>query len=144
MFKYLFVLLLFLLPSLSFGQLYINQLLFEGITADTVGTIAEADSVEIQMGYNGPWKLLTKSISDTALITVDDKLAENTVEFQTANESWWGHVPMCRVRIYSTGADTATSKWLNIGRLQGAIGLSIVCDTSGTKVDYGSSKIHGN
>ncbi len=142
------ILILFLSVT-CFSQDYVDRLIFYhtnsgAIAADTVGSITLADSVEIQMGYGGQWKLLTSSINDTALITGDDKIAENTVQFSLAKEDYWTHISEARFRIYTTGQDTALSYWIPVGRTSGALTLDVVADTIGTRVDYGKTTLHGN
>jgi len=145
------ILLFLLFPLIASAQLLrINTYIFQNpntyalSTADTIGSITSVDSVEIQMGENGHWKLLTAVISDTAMITADDKVAETAVIFNLAAETWWGHVNEVRFRIYSTGVDTTTSFWVPVYYLRGSLTLDVVPDTIGTATHYSKSVLHGN
>ena len=147
------ILFLCLIPVIVFGQQYqIDQAIFYNYaslsmsTGDTVASISVPDSVYIQMDENGPWKLLTQTISDTAMVTVDDKLAETPVNFNLAAESYWSHARRVRFRILATGVDTATSFWVDTGYLLGSLVLDVVPDTvAGTTIThYSKSRLHGN
>ena len=117
-------------------------------TADTIPSITTPDSVEIQMGYGGPWKLLSSVITDTAIVTKDDKDAETAVVFNLGNESYWGNVGNVRFRIFNSnktaGIDTITSYWMNILDLRGSLTLIIEPDTIGTNTHYNKSILRGN
>ena len=135
---------LLLICSVLFAQ---NKTLDEdGIfsAADTIGSITSADSVYAQMGKGGQWKLLTSSLNDTAMITADDKAAEQYVTFTLSSESWWSIVRDIRFRILSTGVDTMTSDWVDIGKYNGAFILIVKPDTVGTNTFYGESELYGN
>lgn len=127
------------------GNRYIKERIFNGVSGDTIASLTSSDSVYCQFSSSSaPWKLLTSSVSDTALITADDKSAENTVVFNLANETWWSHTDLLRFKVQSTGTDTCTSNWIDVEYLNGALTLFIVADTSGTNVDYGNSYMTGN
>lgn len=117
-------------------------------TADTTGSITAPDSVEIQMGYNGPWKLLTSTVNDTSYVTAFDKTSEAKVIYALANETWWTHVNDVRFRIFnsnkSTGIDTTTSFWCFIGQTKGALTLDVIPDIIGSATHYSQSILHGN
>jgi len=143
------VVFLLLFASFVFGQNTGNKnievLIFTGVSGDTIASLTSSDSVECQLySSSAPWKLLTQSVNDTALITADDKSAEQMVQFVLAKETWWTQTPMVRFRIYSTGVDTCTSNWIPVPSLNGALTLHIKPDTSGTNVDYGGSVLSGN
>lgn len=123
-----------------------NVRIFAGVTDDTIGVITTPDSVYLQFDAAGEWSLLTSVISDgdTAMITADDKVAENTLHFMLSRESFWTHSPMARFEIRNTGQDTCTSMWVPIGRINGACTLHIRADTVGSYVDYGASTMSGN
>jgi hypothetical protein len=132
--------LLILAPVLCFSQSYYKQPIF--FSADTIGSITSSDTVEVRF-HNGPWKLLTSSVNDTALITGDDKIAEGTVIFNMASETWWTYTSQMQIRIYSTGVDTVTSYPVLTSGLNGAVTLFIIPDTSGTNTRYYNSFIEG-
>lgn len=138
-----YILLFLIIPVFAFGQVGIFERLWTTAN-DTVGSYTKDDSVEIQIGdANGPWKLLTSSVNDTAMITRDDKVAENLVIFNLAGETWWTYTPSFRFRIYSTGVDTVTSTWIRMPGLEGAISLFVKPDTVGTNVFYNQSWVEG-
>ncbi len=140
------ILLLLLSSTLCFGQFWDNY--FDvapfSLAADSVGSITLSDSVYVQGQGWDFWKLLTQSSNDTALITGDDKIAENTVQFCLACESWWTHQTAIRFMIASTGQDSAISDWVTVQNWEGAITLDVISDTISTKVDYSNSILHGN
>jgi hypothetical protein len=147
--RYLTVSLILLFASFASGQNVGNRnievRIFEGVTGDTIASITSSDSVEVQFySTSAPWKLLTSTVGDTALITADDKAAGNTVVFNLAAETYWTQAPNMRFRIYSTGVDTCTSRWIDTAYLNGALTLFIKAEISGTNVDYGNSVITGN
>lgn len=143
--KFVIILLLFVFASVCNAQKYYHNIrIFEDVTADTIASITSSDSVEIQFDPAGVWTLLTESVNDTALITGDDKIAEQTVIFRLAGEDYWTHTPAIRFRIYSTGVDTITSNWIRTGDLDGACSLHAKPDTSGTDTDYGNTLFTGN
>jgi hypothetical protein len=123
-----------------------NSRIFAGVTDDTIGILTTPDSVYMQYDAAGPWKLLTSVISDgdTAMVTADDKVAENTLHFMLSRETWWTHSPMVRIEFRNTGQDTCTSNWIPIGMLEGAVTLHVRADTVGSYVDYGGSTMSGN
>jgi len=133
------IILLLLFPVIGFSQ-SISQTIFA--TTDTIGSIAIPDTVEMRIG-DGPWKILTSCINDTAYVTVDDKLAETTQVFMLARESYWTAGPL-QFRIYATGTDTITSKFTPTLGFQGALTLFIRPDTVGTNTLYGTSTLEGN
>jgi hypothetical protein len=120
--------------------------IFAGVTDDTIGSITTPDSVYIQYDAAGEWKLLTEVISDgdTAMVTADDKVAENTLHFMLSRESYWTHSSMLRVEFRNTTQDTCTSNWIPIGKLVGAVTLHVRADTVSARVDYGGSTLSGN
>ena len=129
------------------GLLKLQERIFSGVADDTIGTILTADSVYMQFYPNSTWKLLTSVISDgdTAMVTANDKTAENTLQFMLARETFWTQSPMIRFEIRNTTQDTITSNWVNVGKYHGAMTLHVVCDTtSATRVDYGNSLLTGN
>lgn len=123
-----------------------NTRIFAGVADDTIGSITTSDSVYMQYDAAGQWKLLTSVISDgdTAMVTGDDKVAENTLHFMLSRESYWTHAPVVRFQVRSTNQDTCTSNWVGIGRIDGAVTLHIRADTVGTYTDYGASTLSGN
>ena len=133
--------LLLFLPLFVYGQAGIVQTLF--VATDTVGTITAPDTVEVKLG-DGPWKILSESVNDTAYVTVDDKVGEVVQVFNLAAEDWWTYANNLQVRVYSTGTDTITSKNVGIGGLRGAITLFLRPDTSGTNTTYTKSTVEGN
>jgi len=137
--KTLIFMLLFL-PALVFSQTMISEKLFTNLT-DTTENYASNDTVDIQLiGFgDGSWHILTD------YITAAEKLAETTLEYRLAGESWWTHAPTMKVRIRSA-ATTITSKPISIGHLDGAITVWIVPDTvlADTHTDYGGSGVTGN
>jgi len=121
--------------------------IFAGVTDDTIGTITAPDSVYLQFyDSSSEWKLLTSVISDgdTAMVTADDKVAENTLHFMLARESFWTESPQVRFEFRNTGQDTCTSRWLQIGKYDGAFTLIVKADTVSSRVDYGNSILTGN
>ena len=120
--------------------------IFAGVTDDTIGVLTTPDSVYMRYDAAGQWKLLTSVISDgdTAMVTADDKVAENTLHFMLSRESFWTHTPMLQVEIRNTTQDTCTSNWIAVGRIEGACTLHIRADTVGSYVDYGASTLSGN
>lgn len=139
-----YILLFLLIPMVVFSQVGISQSLWTTVN-DTIGSFTTDDSVEVQIGNShGPWKLLTKTLSDTAMITRDDKAAEHLVIFYLSGETWWTYTPAVRFRIYSTGVDTVTSSWVGLGGLDGAVTLFIHPDKVGTNVFYNKSWIAGH
>lgn len=121
--------------------------IFAGVSDDTIGSITTPDSVYAQIfDSSTEWQLLSQVMADgdTAMITSDDKIAENSVLFLLANESWWTQTPQIRFQIRNTGQDTCTSNWIPIGKLVGAITLNVKADTVGTYVDYNASVLSGN
>ena len=120
--------------------------IFAGVTDDTIGVLTTPDSVYTQFYPNGEWRLLTSVISDgdTAMVTADDKVAENTLHFMLAREVYWTHTPQIRFEFRNTGQDTCTSRWVQIGKLDGAVTLIVKADTVGSYVDYGGSILTGN
>lgn len=112
--------------------------------ADTIGSITVSDSVYIQMGKGGQWKLLTSSLNDTAMITGDDKVLEQIVTFTLASESYWTYLEDMRFRILSTGVDTITSGWTSTGLYNGAFILRVKPDTVGTNTFYYDTEFQGN
>jgi hypothetical protein len=143
------ILFLLLFISLSYAQTKprIQALIFEGVTDDTIGTITTADSVYIQFyDSSSEWKLLTSVISDgdTAMVTADDKVGENTLHFMLARESFWTQSPQMRFEFRNTGQDTCTSKWLNTAMYDGAFTLIVRADTVSSRVDYGNTILSGN
>ena len=138
------LLLLFSFTLCYSQEFYRNVRIFAGVTADTVGSITSADSVEVQIDPAFPWILLTEVVEDTAMITGYDKVNEQPVLFRLAGESWWTQVPEMRFRIYSTNEDTVTSNWIRTGDLQGAITLHVKPDTVGSYTDYGNTLLTGN
>ena len=124
----------------------VNTRIFAGISGDTVASITTADSVYIRYDAAGEWKLLTSVVSDgdTAMVTANDKIAENTLHFMVSREDFWTHSPMMQVKILNTGVDTCMSNWVAIGKINGACTLHIRADTIGTNVDYGASTMSGN
>ena len=136
------ILFLLLIPVFLHAQTGYYQRIFT--SSDTIASLTSSDSVEIQLAdASGPWKLLTSSVNDTALITGDDKVAENLVIFSLANETWWTRVSRFRVRIYSTSTDTITSNWLNIPNTDGSFSLFVQPDTNGTNTYYNKSWVEG-
>ena len=125
----------------------IKTRIFAGVSDDTVGSITTPDSVYIQF-YNSSteWQLLTSVISDgdTAMVTADDKIAENSLIFMLSRESFWTHSPQVRFQFRNTGQDTCTSNWIGVGRIDGACSLNVQADTVGTYVDYGGTVLSGN
>lgn len=123
-----------------------NTRIFAGVVDDTIGSITTSDSIYLQYDAAGQWKLLTSVISDgdTAMVTGDDKVAENTLHFMVSREAFWTHSPMVRFEIRSTNQDTCSSSWISIGRMDGAVTLHIRADTVGTYTDYGASTLSGN
>ena len=143
------ILLLLLFVSLCSAQTglpKVQERIFSGVADDTIGTILTPDSVYIQFYPNSTWKLLTSVISDgdTAMVTADDKVAENTLQFMLARETFWTQSPMIRFEIRNTTQDTITSNWVNVGKYHGAMTLHVVCDTTASRVDYGGSLLTGN
>lgn len=136
--KLIFILLC--LPAFVFGQ-SMKETLFTA--TDTVGVITTPDSVYIQF-YDSPWYLLTSCTDDTAFITADDKVGEETKVFMLARESYWTQSSSMRFQIRNTGVDTITSAYIFTSELQGAFTLFIKPDTVGTNTLYGGSFIEGN
>ena len=150
------VFIVLLLVSFCYAQdkdIY-KQLIFEGVADDTIGTITTPDSIYIQFyDSNSEWKLLTEVISDgdTAMVTANDKVAENTLHFMLARESYWTHTPQLRFEFRNTGQDTCTSKWCIVGGYEGAFTLIVrpdtvivPPDTVSSRVDYGNTILSGN
>jgi hypothetical protein len=133
------IVLLLLFPVIAFSQ-SISQTIFA--VADTIGSITIPDTVEMRIG-DGPCKILTSAINDTAYVTVDDKIAETTQVFMIARESYYTAGPL-QFRIYATGTDTITSKVTPTLGFQGAFTLFIRPDTVGTNTLYGTSTLEGN
>ena len=134
------IFLLLLIPVLCFSQNYRDGTVFA--LTDTIGSITQDDSVYVRF-YNGPWKLLTSSVNDTAMITRDDKVAEGTVIFNLAAETWWTYSSQMSIQIRTTGVDTITSYPVLTSGLEGSVTLFIVADTVGTNTFYGGSWIEG-
>jgi len=137
-----YLILLLFIPVLAFGQVGITATSIFA-AADTIGSITVPDSVEMKIG-DGPWKLLTDCVNDTAYVTVDDKVGEVTQQFRLAGESWWTYGNSLKFRVFATGVDTVTSKNIGIGGLQGALTLFLRPDTSGTNTTYQKSTLEGN
>lgn len=131
-----------LFPIVLFGQVGIMQNL--GFTAaDSIESITVPDSVEMRIG-DGPWKLLTSCVNDTAYVTADDKAAGTTKQFRLAGESYWTYGNSLRFRVYATGVDTVTSKWIGVGSLRGALTLFLRPAASATATTYIKSTVEGN
>ncbi len=135
------------LPLLAFGQVGIDRACFP-TTADTVDNYTSNDTVDVRLGTSGgwgPWNALTKSVNDTAYITVDDKLAETVVLFNVSSETWWTYAMSMEVRIRAAG-DTTGSRPIGISNLRGAVTIAIKPDTllADTEVDYNKSRVVGN
>jgi hypothetical protein len=124
----------------------VNARIFAGVTDDTIGVLTTPDSVYMQYDAAGEWKLLTSVISDgdTAMVTADDKVAENTLHFMLSRETFWTHSPMVRFEVRNTTQDTCTSMWIAVGKINGACTLHMRADTVGSYVDYGGSTLSGN
>ena len=137
-----YFMLFLLLPVIAFSQVGLNTGIFESVANDTIASITVPDSVYVRIP-SGPWKLLTSSMNDTAWVTVDDKLAETTLVFSLANESYWTYAPSLQFQIRATGTDTITSRTISTAGLDGALTLFIKPDTSGTNTDYSKSWITG-
>ena len=135
------ILLFLIVPMFAFAQVGINTTLFS--STDTIGTISTADSVQVQFN-DGPWKLLTESVNDTAYVTTDDKVGEVTKIFVLADESYWTYTTSIKFRVINTGQDTAVSNAVNVGQLRGALTLFIRPDTVGTTTYYNKSTLEGN
>ena len=136
------ILFFLLIPAFLLAQVGVTETnLFS--SADTVGSITTADSVEVRLG-DGPWKLLTQSINDTAYVTVDDKIGEVTKVFILADEDYWTYTNNIKFRVINTGVDTITSNSVQIGGLRGAVTLFIRPDITGTNTKYHKSSLEGD
>jgi len=144
--RYLLFLLL-LIPALTFGQFHLAAF---PATADTITDYTSNDTVDVRLrsggGVVGPWNALTKSVNDTAYITVDDKLAETTVVFNVSAETWWTHCESMEIRIRGAGDTTGSHRIYIPDDANGAVTIWIVPDTllADTEVDYSNSIVTGN
>ena len=136
------ILLFILFPLFVYGQAGFRETPFAA--ADTIGSITIPDSVYMQLN-DGPWKLLTSAINDTAYVTVDDKVAETTQVFMLARESYWTGASSLRFQIRATGTDTITSSYVRLpSNANGAVTLFLRPDTVGNDTYYGTSTVEGN
>jgi hypothetical protein len=144
------IVLLLLVPVLSFGQLFkshTSQILFAA-GADTVAEHDSQDTVAVRIGTTagwGPYINLAKEInSDGIYISAAEKSAETNNVYNLAAETWWTYAEKIQVRITSPSV-VVTSKVCDISGLEGAVTLFIDVDTvtTNTYTDYGASLLIG-
>ena len=139
------ILLILLLPILTFGQLaYYNAVLFPTAT-DTCADYDTPDTLDwrVYAGGVAPGAWNVYALADT--ITLAQQRAEATLVLDLSNETGWTWGEMLDIRIRS-GASVCGTGSHRIGQLQGAISLFIVPDTvlTNTYTDYSGSRIGGN
>ena len=142
-----YLILFLFLPVLLIAQNPHTYPLFP-TTADTITDYTSNDTVAVRLGmqvsgtqYWSSWNDLTKTVNDTAFITVDDKINETTVVFNVSSETWWTQTEYMQVRITGAG-DVTGSVAIPLARSEGAVTIFIVPDTllADTEVDYNKSR----
>ena len=126
--KKLILLLVLLIPALSFAQMKIYYVPFI-VGNDTIFTTT-SDTIDVRIGISGlaygPWEAVTKvlAFNDTTHITSDDKAGQLTKTYYLADETWWTWAQKLQVRIRAED-DTLTGKMVNIGDAEGSITLFV-------------------
>jgi hypothetical protein len=139
------LLLFVFLPVLIFGQARTLELSLWGGAGDTIGNYTKADTLQYRktVGTPGPWNDIT--IGD-GYITVAEKLAETTQEYDLSEDAKWSWMSECEFRLQSgNGGVSTTAKVYGMGRYYGAFTAMLMPDTVlvGTCTKY-TLKIGGN